>query len=279
VLLEPDAEEVRQEERRRARQQTTIFWFKVILATMILIGLAGAVVVWNRRETLRIAADLENARSAGAKSFDELGTCNAAHTSDIKAIADCRAEQDKATAEHKQQLEEVMHTGSASEAERAREAQKWNSRFKTCEDNATTAKRVSDDEIARILLDTANEKAALRSQRDEAKKSAEDARAEMASLTAEREQCRAERLVCAEERDACKAAAKAAPPGPRSPPSPGGSASPAPGGSSTPVAPPEPVAPADPKPAPLPSSDPKPAPAPQQQPAQVPEERSRGGGV
>jgi eukaryotic-like serine/threonine-protein kinase len=258
VLLEPDAEEVRQEEKRRARQQTTILWFKVILAAMLLIGAAGAVVVFNQRETLRIASDLDKARTAGAKSFDQLGTCNAAHTSDQKALLDCRATQEKAREEFKRELDGVMRTGSTSEAEHAREVQHFNAKLRTCEDNASTAKRVCDDETARLLLDEANEKAVLSAQRSEAQRAADNTRADLVAATADRDRCRGERASCIEERDACKAAPKPAPaaPGPLGPraPAPGGSAAPAPGPAEEPAPPPEPKGPAVAPPPPPPAA-------------------------
>jgi eukaryotic-like serine/threonine-protein kinase len=262
VLLEPDAEEVRQEEKRRERQQQTILWFKVVFAGMVLLGLAGGAIVFNQRKTLSIAADLERARTQGAKSFDELGTCNAAHTSDTRTIADCQASMAKSREEHKQQLEEVMRSGSTSQQEHAHEVQRFNKALKVCEDNATTAKRVCDDDTARILLDSARDKTTLAGQRDEAKRLADDEKAQLASLAAERDQCRAERTTCGEERDALKAAA-AAKPAARAP-APGGSVVPA--GTSAPIAPviaepaeqKAPVAPPEPKAAPSPSPPPTP---------------------
>ena len=281
VLLEPDAEEVRREEKRRARQERTILWFKLVLAGMLLIGVAGAAVVFNQRETLRIAADLEKAKNAGARSFDELGTCNAAHGQDTKALAECKTAREKAQSETRQQLEEVMRSGSTSQQEHAREAQRFNNRLKTCEDNATTAKRASDDQVARLLLETARDKTALAAERDEARRVADAEKAEIASLHAERDTCRAERTTCADEREALKAAAaKAAPAGGLlggRVPAPAGTGSGAPSvgpaATGTPVAPvatADPVAPPEPK-APAPPPPPQPqAPPPPQQPAQAP---------
>ena len=217
VLLEPDAEDVRIEEKRRARQQTTILWFKVILAGMLLLGIAGVAVVFKQRETLRIASDLEKARMAGARSFGELGTCNAAHASDQRALAECRAAGEKTRDEFKQQLDGVMRTGSTSEAEHAREVQKFNGRLRTCEDNATTAKRVCEDETSRLLAQSANDKTVAAGQREELQKAVDQGKAELVAATSERDRCRTERTACVEERDACKAAAKAAPAAPRAP--------------------------------------------------------------
>ncbi len=250
VLLEPDAEEVRLEEKRRERQRQTILRFKVVFAGMILIGLAGAAIVFNQRETLRIAADLDRARTDGAKSFTQLETCNAAHSSDTRAITDCQAAQAKSREEHTKQLEEVMRSGSTSQQDHAREVQRFNKALKTCEDNATTAKRVCDDETGHILMESARDKTALATQLTEARRLADEEKAKRASLEAERDQCRAERTTCAEEREALKAAAaKAA----VHPPAQGGATVPAATGTpiaaltADPAAPPEHKAPAAPR--------------------------------
>jgi serine/threonine protein kinase len=261
VLLEPDAEEVRREEKRRARQERTIRWFKLILATMLLVGAAGGVVFYNQRETFRIASDLEKARSAGEKSFDELGTCNAAHAEDTRTLAACKASGEKSRAEHKQQLEEVMRSGSSSQQEHARETQRFNNRIKALEDNVAAAKKAGDDEVARILLETARDKTALAAQRDEARSLAEAQKTQIASLLAERDQCRADRAACVDERESLKAASRPAFPG-RPVPAPTGT--PGSPGASLPAAPVDPATPADHKALPpLPPTQPtQPAPAP-----------------
>ena len=179
---------------------------------MLLIGAAGAAVAFKQRETLRIAADLEQARTSGAKSYTQLETCNAAHASDQEALAECRASGDKARDDLKQQLDGVMRTGSTSQAEHAREVQKFLGRIRTCEENATTAKRVCDDETQRLATQAANDKTVAADQQRELEKAVEQCRAELLAATAERDKARADRAACVEERDACKAEAKEAPP-------------------------------------------------------------------
>ena len=178
---------------------------------MLLIGAAGAAVAFKQRETLRIAADLEQARTSGAKSYTQLETCNAAHASDQEALAACRVSGDKAREDLKQQLEAVMRTGSTSQAEHAREVQKFLGRIRTCEENATTAKRVCDDETSRLVAQAANDKTVAAEQQRELEKAVEQGRADLLAATAERDKARADRAACVEERDACKAEAKEAP--------------------------------------------------------------------
>jgi serine/threonine protein kinase len=253
VLLEPDAEEVRREERRRARQQRTFLWFKIILAAMLLIGAAGGILVYNQRETLRIASDLERARVVGAKSFDQLGTCNAAHQADTKALTDCRTASDKERADFNKQLDDVMKSGSTSQAEKAHEAQRYLNKLKSCDEGATAQKKTCDEASARLTA----EKATLATERDEAKKLADSEKAQIAARESERDQCKAERLACFEERDALKASAAARPAGPGArPASPGGAVAPAATGAPTAESPAPAPAPAPPSPAPAPAPAP-----------------------
>jgi serine/threonine protein kinase len=205
VLLEPQAEEERREQSRRDRQKRTILWFQIAVAGMLVIGVAGGALVFNQRETLRIAADLDRAKSAGDKNFSELSTCNAAHAEDSKAIAECKAGRDKSLADYKQQLDEVMRSGSTTQAEHARDAQRYLNKLKACDEAATAQRRTCEDEAATLAGQNAREKATLAAQRDEAQRQAEVEKAAAAAREAERDVCRAEKSVCVEERDALKA--------------------------------------------------------------------------
>jgi serine/threonine protein kinase len=269
VLLEPEREKEREEQRRRARQQATLQRFRVVFGAMLLIGLAGAAVMYTKRETIRVASALESARKEGQKSFGELGTCNAAVQQATKEAAQCKGAREKDRADFKQSLDEVGRSGSTSQAELAHQAQRYNNRLKVCADDAAAARRSCEEETARIVADDTRQRLALTKERDEARAAGEAQKATIASITAERDQCKAERASCAEERDACRAAARAAPgpavaPGPRPPPA--GSAAPnvpavAPG-TADPVAPPGPAAPVTAAPVTPPAPVPPPVPPP-----------------
>ncbi len=106
-----------------------------------------------------------------------------------------------------------MRTGSTSQAEHAREVQKFLGRIRTCEENATTARRVCDDETSRLVAQAANDKTVAADQQKELQKAVDQTRADLLAATAERDKARTERAACVEERDACKAAEAKADPG------------------------------------------------------------------
>jgi serine/threonine protein kinase len=287
VLLEPEREEQRREEQRRSRQRAMLLRFKLMAGAMALIGVAAAAVVYNMREKFELVDKLAQAQAQaqreGKASFDKIETCNTAHQMTTRELTECQAIRDKDRALLKKSLDDVMKSGSTTQAEHARQTQAYEARIKACEDTATAAQQVCVAEATRRTDESAKQKAALEKERDDQRALVEAAKAHVAVLEKERDRFASERLACSEERDACQAAAKAtskpAPPGPASPgpaspgPAPALPPSPptapsggvAPATTSGPTATPGPSAGPPPPPLPpppLPSPPPAPAPAP-----------------
>jgi serine/threonine protein kinase len=261
VLLEPEREVERLEQRKRERQKATITRLWVAFGVTLLAGGAGGVVAWQKRETLRMASQLAEARREGAASFDKLDTCIASHQVATKETAACKAALAIERTELKRSLDEVIRTGSQTEAEHAHEVQRYNQRIKACEDAAVAQKRACEDETTRLVSERAVERAEMSAEKDAARSLAEQQKAARLAAEAERDQCKAEQRSIIEERDACKAAAKQAAPQPAAPaPPPAGTGAPhaptaAPVATVAPNAG-EPTAPPEPKPAPPPVTPP-----------------------
>ena len=210
VLLEPEREATRAEERRRDRQKTTILRFKVTLGAMLLIGLGAAGVMFSKRETLRVASELEKAKQMRSESFDKLETCAASHKMATMAATSCTAARDTDRAMYKQALDDFEKTGSSADAERARQLQGYATRIKICEDIAASEKRTCSEEQLRRDVDLARQKGALTvltEERDEEQASAAHARLELAETKKKLEALTAEKAALTEERDALKTAA------------------------------------------------------------------------
>jgi serine/threonine protein kinase len=274
VLLEPEREEERLEERRRARQKTTIARLRLAFGVLALAGAAGGVVAYQKRETLEVAAQLQQARRDGAASFDKLDTCVASHQMATREGNACKTALAMERAELRRSLEDVMASGSQTQAEHAREVQRYTGRIKACEDGAATQKRTCDDDARRAASECAREEAELAASRDAARLTGDQEKAVRGAVEAERDACKAETRALAEERDALKAAAKAAAERPAPPASPGGPHAPPAGGSAAPVATAgpaagEPPAPAEPRPLPSPVT-----PVPQQPAQAAPEPKA-----
>jgi eukaryotic-like serine/threonine-protein kinase len=259
VLQEPERELTRLEERRRARQKTTIARMRAAVAVLLLAGAAGGVVAWQKRETLRVASALEEARREGAKSFDKLDTCVASHQVAMQEVAACKAARSLEQAEFKKSLEDVMRTGSTSEAEHAQQIASYTTRIRTCEDTAAAAKRTCDDELTKLVSASMRERLEQSAARDAAKRALEEEQARTASAERERDEARGEHQACVAERDACVNAAKA--PTPKAPKTPPPTTTAAPVATGDPSAPPAPPPQPAPPPA-LPAAPPAPQPVP-----------------
>lgn len=274
ILLEPEREDERREERRRERQKDTIARLRAGVGAMLLVGAAGASIAYTRREELTLATQLAAARRQGEASFTQLDTCAASHRIATKDAADCQAARDKAQADFKRSLGEVMASGSTSQAEHAREVQRTSNRIKALEDSLTAARRAADDDAKRVAAASARERAEITAERDAARTLLEREKTERATAEATRDALKGERNACLEERDACRAAAKATPP-PAPRPAPSTSAAPGAGpvASAAAAVTAEPAAPPPPSPPPAPVP---PATQPQQQPAQIAPPGPRG---
>ncbi len=269
VLLEQERDVEREVERQRARQRSIVLGQRIGIAAMLLVGAAGGAVAYTKRETLRVASELAAARRHNRESFDKLDTCIASYDMARSDADSCKEQKAKDRAEYDKSLESLARSGSTSEAERLREIARLNGRAKTCEDNAATARRSYDEELALKDGAAARMKAQLTEERDQARADVAAERSEAFGMQAERDACRVERAICLEERDACRAEkAKAASVVPaRLPPiASGAPVAPPPGagGAGEPTPPPQepkPLAPPTTQPPPpVPVVEPKPAP-------------------
>ena len=204
VLLEPEREAARQEELRLERQKTALWRFRLAAAAMLLGGLGLLAWGYSKRETLRLAGELEQARQKGAESFDKLDTCVASHQVARNEVSACRKAREEERAEYKTSLDSIARTGTGSEGEHARQLQTltntWGTRLKTCEDTAEAKEKAHLAEKEKLEKD----KAGMVNERDELKALAEKRNNELASLTTERDQCVADRNTIANDRDQCR---------------------------------------------------------------------------
>jgi serine/threonine protein kinase len=232
VLLEPQRERARRSERTKLRQKIVR---RVTLAAILVLAGVGSLFAYSKRETLRLASELNRARAEGAASFDKLDTCVASHQLAQREAQVCREAKAKEQVEFRTMLDQISRSGE-SEGERARQMQALQATFATrlkgCEDEAIAAAKERTAEREKLSTDFQRKEAQLVADRDEQKKLAE-------AQTAELDRCRAENS--AEPR----AGSSERPGSPRSAAPPGGSAAPAasapPPASAAPVPAPAPV--------------------------------------
>jgi serine/threonine protein kinase len=217
VLLEPKRERQRLAERRRLRQKIVR---RVTFATIVVGAGVAALFAYSKRETIRLASELNRARAEGAASFDKLDTCIASHQVAQHDVLACREAKNKEQAEFKAMLEQISKGGNANEVSMSHQMQalqaSYMTRIKTCEDEANARARDRD----RLVGDWQRREAQLVAERDDQKKLAETRAGEI-------ERCRTE--LSSEARSAAQdragaPARSANPAGPASPPAAAGSA-------------------------------------------------------
>ncbi|WP_437929218.1 protein kinase [Sorangium sp. So ce291] len=210
VLLEPEREAEREAERLRIKQKTSYLRVRIAAGAMTLIGCAVVLLGVSKRETLRLANELDRARQVGAESFDKLDTCIASHQIAQSETSACRSARDQDRAEFNETLATLQKSDSMTEAEHARQIQSLHAthaaRVKTCEESAAAAEKASMADRER-LAESEKARAALVTERDEARALAEQRAAELATATQARAACDAERTSCVAERDRLKAEA------------------------------------------------------------------------
>lgn len=173
VLLEPE----REQERRRARRSLRFRYLgRTALATSFVVAAGAAFFVYSKRETIRLASELDSARAQGAASFGELDTCIASHQLAQQEATACRDAKSRQEGEYRAKLRQVSK-GGATEASFARQLQSleatYTTRVKSCEEDKAIAARAHDAEEHQRTWDWQRKETQLMNDRDEQHKVAE----------------------------------------------------------------------------------------------------------
>ncbi len=142
-----------------------------------MLGAVGALFAYSKRETLRLASELNRARAEGAASFDKLDTCIASHRLSEHETQACHEARAREESEFKATLDRIAKTGGATEAAMSRQMQSlettFMARLRTCEDEANAATRQRADERDRLASESRRRESELTADRDENKRLAE----------------------------------------------------------------------------------------------------------
>jgi eukaryotic-like serine/threonine-protein kinase len=174
VLLEPE----REQERRRARRRIRFRYVgRTAVAALLAVAAGGAFFAYSKRQTLRLASELNRARAEGAASFGELDTCIASHQLAQRDANACRDAKSRQEEEYRAKLRHVAKSGGATEASFARQLQAvettYTTRIKSCEEEKASAVRTSDADRAQLTWDFQRKETQLQIERDEQHRLAE----------------------------------------------------------------------------------------------------------
>ena len=173
VLLEPE----RELDRRRARRSLRLRYVgRTALTALLLTAGAGALFAYSKRETIRLASELDRARAEGAASFGELDTCIASHQVAQREANACRDAKSRQDEEYRAKLRHLAKNG-ASEAAFAKQVQAlettYTTRVRSCEEEKAGAARAHDAEQQQLTWDWQRREAQLAGERDDQHKLAE----------------------------------------------------------------------------------------------------------
>ncbi len=196
ILLEPERAEAREEELARQRQRRSLARARVgVLMVLLAASAVGGVALW-KRETLRLAGELEQARAKGAESFDKLDTCVASHAVARREAQVCTADLDREKTEHEKTLGSLAKQGEgcAEVVDQIRELRTtMTNDAKKHEDELKAEHAACLTEREKITGDFKSERAKLEADHATCATDLASREGTIDTLKAERDQCIAER--------------------------------------------------------------------------------------
>ena len=196
VLLETEREEKLQETRTRARQKAKLQRARLFAAALMVVALGIVGVAYAKRETLRLADQLNQARAEGAASFDRLETCTSAQNIAQADLNKCNLQVGRERADYKRSLEEMSRTGSEEKSACAHQLMTFTSKLNTCEEEAETERKACTESKQQLTDMYQDREADLTEQRDAFDKLASSREAELASAREKINTCDAELASC-----------------------------------------------------------------------------------
>jgi serine/threonine protein kinase len=139
VLLEQEREAALAIERSLAKQKIAFQRVRVALGAMAVLAAGAGFYTFSKRETLRLAGELERARTEGAASFDKLDTCIASHDLERRKSERCETERREAESEHTRSLTNVAHGSESALQTVERKSELLRFKLRGCQDDAEKA--------------------------------------------------------------------------------------------------------------------------------------------
>ncbi|MBW2526435.1 MAG: protein kinase [Deltaproteobacteria bacterium] len=214
VLLEQEREVDAEIERGLARQKASLRRFRLVVAGMLLCGIGAAGFAYSKRQTLRLATELERARAEGAESFDKLDTCVAAQKITHRRAAQCASGWEEDKREFKATLDELSAEGDAAQAAMARRLGRYTAQLRTCEEDSRKAadewgqeKKELQQGFQSAKADWTSERSKLVDERDAHRRRAKTCQATVSDIGAARAECQLDLASCIQDRDTCMTSA------------------------------------------------------------------------
>jgi tRNA A-37 threonylcarbamoyl transferase component Bud32 len=225
VLLEQERDVQRGIERGVAQRKASLRRVRIALGALLLVGAGATAFGFSKRETLRIAAELDRVKAAGVVSFDKLDTCIAAHEIGQREIVSCETDRKADTAEQARAVLSLRNTSEHNESRFTLRVAAAAVKLRSCEDGAERTKdehtetlRENESKLSQIHTTLGETRRKLNASRTAHKAMKKTHTSALASQTA----CRADLASCIEDRETCLGPPAALPaavgPAPKTPP-------------------------------------------------------------
>ncbi len=228
VLLEQEREAARAIADTLQRDKTAYRRARIAFAAVALVGCAGALYGYSKRETWRLASELERAKAEGAASFDKLDTCVAAHQLARTEAEQCVSERAADEERFMQSVTSLVDAQQAAQLEADRQIEDGAARLRSCNESAREAAEAWEAQrsaLEETLADNEAKWAAERADLSAARAAAEEASrkcdASLAKAAQAQSVCQSALLSCDAERDMCMTAMDGVFSAPAAPPAPG----------------------------------------------------------
>jgi hypothetical protein len=192
VLLEPEREAEEAAELYKKRQERSLARTRIGAVVVLAAALGvGGLALW-KRETLRMASALEEARAAGEENFDKLDTCTAAHTMTRRDARNCAAELSTERSAHERTLNMLSKQGAGckevvTEIQELRATQQ--TERKKHEDELKAEVRTCGTEREKLTGDFEKEREKLTGANTTCEGLNKDLAAQLVAMQAERDTC------------------------------------------------------------------------------------------
>ena len=217
VLLEQEHEVARSIERNIERQKAAYRRVRIAFGAVAMMAAAAGLYGYSKRETLRLAGELERAKAVGEASFDKLDTCVAAHRLARQEARTCVSERQEEEVGHSEQLRTLAAASQSALDDADEQLATTSTRLRTCQDDAksdaeswteergsfeaTISSQAATLEDQRASWEAARK--SLQGERDGAKSALTSCEATLTRLGEQQGECRADLAGCIDERDTC----------------------------------------------------------------------------
>lgn len=201
VLLEPEREAEREEERARERQRRQLSWMRMgAIASIFGVGVLGAI-VWGKRETIRLASALDEAKAEGEERFGDLRVCTASYGVARGQLVSCVSDREQDKLDHQQRLAVLAESeGQSCEAAIADKTfgieQKHKKALELLDADFTTRINACETSHQRTETQLESERDAMAQERAELEILADQRAQELEALQRTNDRCLSDRAAC-----------------------------------------------------------------------------------